>query len=400
MKSDLQSREKLMTPPTDRLRQKTHKQKQRRTRALIAVGTAVSLVIGGTVIALVTGGSETQVHAVKPPSALHVLARPEQSPPQDLIAAGRVAVSGYYTTKIANGANGDAVGTYTWSLYNAAAKRYQRTDWAWVDVAPGMRTAAVLERDLPADRIGMLNMATGKVQRWIKVDKGIGGVQFSPDGKRLVATTYSLNPDGLFTDASYRLNDKKVPGPKPSRTGFYVIDLATDKVNFSTLPPRKDGLGGVVGAGRQDLHWSPDGKLLWEPAANKTGKVYYNEHGHKSPVPEREASLPSPGGVLSPDGVHITGNFAGGDGQIVSEILDAKTGKRSALVPGQQLLAWADNDHLIAWRCDPKQCEPGKGEFRNQLLLVGLNGDTVPLSGFRQAKLRDESRWTPVLSER
>ncbi|MEV0241843.1 hypothetical protein AB0I06_18200 [Streptomyces sp. NPDC050674] len=394
MKSDPQSREKLMT-------QKTHEQKQRRTRALIAVGAAVSLVAGGTVIALVAGGGDTESNAVKPPSALHVLARPEQSPPQDLIAAGGVAVSGYHTTKIANEADGDAVVTYTWSLYNAAAKRYQKTDWAWVDVAPGMRTAAVLERDLPADRIGMLNMATGKVQRWIKVDKGIGGVQFSPDGKSLIATTYSLNPDGLFKDASYRLNRKKVPGPKPSRTGFYVIDLATDKASFSALPPRKDGPGVYGGAGRQDLRWSSDGKLLWEPAANKAGKVYYNEHAHKSAVPELEASLPSPGGVLSPDGAHITGSFAGEDGQIVSEVLDAKTGKRSALVPGQQLLAWADDDHLIAWRCDPEQCEPGKGEFRNRLLLVGLNGeDTIPLSGFRQAKLRDENRWTPILSDR
>lgn len=359
------------------------------------------LVAGGAVIALVASGGATQPPPVKSPSTADVLARPKQSPPQDLIAAGQVAVSGFYTTKVMNEANGDAIGTYTWSLYNETTKHYQKTDWAWVDVAPGMRTAAVLERDLPADRVGLVNMATGKVQRWIKVDKEIGGVQFSPDGKRLVATTYRLNPDGLYKDSSYRLNGKKVPGPKPSRTGFYIIDLATSKANFSALSPRKDGPGAFPGAGRQDLQWGRDGKLLWEPAANKDGKVYYDDDAHQIPVPKREASLPFAGGVLSPDGTHITGKFAGEDGQIVSEILNARTGKRSALVPGQQMLAWADNDHLIAWRCDPKQCDPGKGEFRNQLILVGVNGEkAIPLSGFRHAKLRDGSRWTPILSER
>ncbi|MDV6288691.1 hypothetical protein R2F25_15220 [Streptomyces sp. UP1A-1] len=66
--------------------------------------------------------------------------------------------------------------------------------------------------------------------------------------------------------------------------------------------------------------------------------------------------------VASPDGKLVTGGFAGGeDGRIVSAVLDAKTGERSAVVPGQQLLAWADDTHLIAWRCDPDQCLAGQG---------------------------------------
>ena len=112
-----------------------------------------------------------------------------------------------------------------------------------------MRTAAVLERGLPIDRIGLLDLTTGKLDRWIKVDKRVGGVQFSPDGKRLVATTYSLNPDGLFKDASYQLNDKIVPGPKPSRTGFSVIDITSGESEFTQLSPRKNKRGGITGAG-------------------------------------------------------------------------------------------------------------------------------------------------------
>jgi hypothetical protein len=330
-----------------------------------------------------------------------VVARADQSPPRELVAAGRIAVSAYYTTKIVKQSDGGAIGTYEWSLLNAATERYEKTDWAWLDVAPGMQTAAVLERDLPVNRIGLLELATGKVERWIEVDKRVGGVQFSPDGKRLVATTYSLHPDGFFKDTSYRLNDKTVPGPKPSRTGYYVIDVASGQADFAELPPRKNEREVGPRGGRQDFRWSLDGKLVWEPWGNKEGGIYYDVNGKEMPVPKQEASLPSPRAVLSRDGRLVTGAFAGEGDQIVSEVLDAKTGRRAALVPGQQLLAWADDNHLIAWRCDPRQCDPGKGEFRNQLLLVSLDGKkTTPLTGFRKAKLRYDGRWTPMLTQR
>ncbi|MGW6564485.1 hypothetical protein [Streptomyces sp. NPDC054975] len=264
-----------------------------------------------------------------------------------------------------------------------------------------MKTAAVLERDLPVRRIGLLNLATDKVERWIKVDKAVGSVQFAPDGRRLVATTYGLSPDGLFKDASYQLNDKMVPGPKPSRSGFYVIDVASGQATFAERPTRKNEHGFSVGGGRQDLMWSRDGALLWEPWNNKARKVFYGVDGKEAPTPKLEADLGFPGAVLSPDGKLATGEFVGENGQIVSEVRDAKSGKRAAVVPGQQLLAWADDDALIAWRCDPAQCDPGKGEFRNQLVLVGLDGKSLtPLSGFRKPELRYEGRWTPIFTAR
>jgi hypothetical protein len=284
-------------------------------------------------------------------------------------------------------------------LLNTATERYEKTDWAWMDVAPGMRTAAVLERDLPADRIGLVNLATGKVQRWIKVDKSVGSVQFSPDGKRLPATAYRLNPDGFFKDASYRMNDETVPGPKQSRTGFYVIDVASGKVDFAKLPAEKSGQQAPAD-GRQDFYWSRDGEPVWGAANAKAGRIFYDVTGKKMPAPDQEASPSYPEAIRSPDGNLVTGAFVGEGDKIVSEIRNVKTGKRAAVVPGQQLLAWADNSHLIAWRCDPERCAPGKGEFRNQLLLVGLDGRTTPLSGFRTAKLTDEGRWFPVLTRR
>lgn len=376
---------------------------RRKSRSLaVAAVAAVAAVIGVT-LALTGGGPEGQSE----PS--DVVARPDQSPPRELIAAGQVAVSAYYTTKLVQQPDGDAVNAREWSLYNAETKRYEKTDWAWLDVAPGMKTAAVLEGDLPVSRIGLMNLSTGKVQRWIEVDKGVGGVQFSPDGERLVATTYGHHPDGLFQDAPVQVEGaseggggQEMPGPKQSRTGFYVIDVDSGQAEFSERPAKKDSLAAMVGTGRQDFSWSRDGELLWEQRLDQPGRNYYDVDGRLKPQSQQKTDQIFPPVATSPDGKLVTGGFAGNeDGQIVSEVLDAKTGKRSAVVPGQQLLAWADNTHVIAWQCEPGQCQPGKGEFRNQLVLVGLDGDEVtPLSGFRKAEVDYVGRWTPVFTER
>ena len=374
--------------------------RRRKARRLALAAVVAAVVVAGLAVSFARrDGGDAQTEPAAVTDVTNVLAHPDQSPPQQLIAAGRSAVSAYYTMKLVKLPNGNAIGTYEWRLLNTATGRYEKADWAWLDVAPGMRTAAVLERDLPVDRIGLLNLATGKVQRWIKVDRSVGSVQFSPDGKHLLATAYSLDPDGLFKDASYKLNGKSVPGPKQSRTGFYVIDVASGKADFAENPTKKNTEGIPVG-GRQDFYWSRDGKLVWEPGNNESGKIYYGVTGKKMPAPDQETRLPYPETVLSPDGELVTGAFVGKGDEIVSEIRNAKTGKRAAVIPGQQLLAWADNSHLIVWRCAPDHCSPGEGEFRNQLLLVGLDGKVTPLSGFRTANLHDESRWFPVLTRR
>ncbi|MER5772070.1 WD40 repeat domain-containing protein [Streptomyces sp. NPDC001985] len=381
--------------------------RRRGVRATAVAGAvAVAVALGIVVSQTISGGSGNggdRGHGRAPGGlpATDVLAHPDQSPPRDLIAAGRTAVSAYFTGRTVRRANGDGAVTYAWSLLDTTSGRYRPTAWAWLDVAPGMRTAAVLERGLPVNRIGLLNLATHEVERWITVDRGVGGVRFSPDGTRLVATAYRLDPDGLFKDASRRVNDRTVPGPRPSRTGFHVIDVASGRADFTERPPRSQGRGFAGGGGRQDLHWSRDGALLWEPWDSAAGKVFYTVDGTEVPAPERQAALRRPGAALSPDGKHVTGKFAGDGGRIVSEVLDAGSGERAALVPGQQLLAWADDDALIAWSCDPERCDPGRGEFRNRLVLAGMDGGSpTPLSGFREGDLRHSGRWTPVFSRR
>ncbi|MFI5801305.1 hypothetical protein [Streptomyces sp. NPDC051561] len=376
--------------------------RRRKVRAAVVTGAVAGVVALGVVVALaVDGGGDAQEPTTATPPATGVAADPGQSPPRKLVAAGRVAVSGYYTTKSVTQSDGNGSVEFEWNLINSTTGTYAKGDWSWVDIAPGMRTAVVLEKELPAKRVGLLDLATHKVTRWIKVDKGVGGVRFSPDGKRLVATAYSADPDRLYKEESYQVNDTKVPGPKPSRTGFYVIDVASGKAEFTARPPKKNERGYVVGGGRQDMSWNRDGTVLWEPWSNKAGKVFVEPGGREVPVPKTETGLGAPGSVLSPDKKLVTGEFVGTAEQVVSEVRDVKTGKRAALVPGQQLLAWADDDALIAWRCEPKQCSPGKGEFRNQLVLAGLDGESVtPLTGFRRPSLKDDDRWNPIFTKR
>ncbi|MFJ4878436.1 hypothetical protein ACIP93_24970 [Streptomyces sp. NPDC088745] len=374
--------------------------RRRSLRTLVVAGVVGAGIAVGVTVALSTHGDSPGTRPAPDLGSLDVVARPDQSPPRERIAAGKVAVSAYSTSKVVKQPGGNGVLALEWHLLNSSSNRYERTDWAYLDVARGLKTAAVLERGLPVNRVGLLDLASGKVQRWIKVDRSVGGVQFSPDGKRLVATAYSLNPDGLFKDAPQQVNGEKLPGPKPSRTGFYVIDVATGRAEFTSSPSKKDERGFIDG-GRQDFRWSRDGKLLWTPWRNESGKLYVDTDGRETQAPKHEARPGQAEAGLSPDGRRVAGTMPDDEEGIVSEVLDTKTGERAALVPGQQLLAWADDRHLVAWRCDPAQCAPGKGEFRNQLVLVGLDSDTVtPLSGFREPSLRYDGRWTPVLTER
>jgi hypothetical protein len=359
--------------------------------AVVAVAVAVPLAVPGS------GGGEP---AAGPRQ--DVIGRPGESPPQQLIAAGDLAVSAWHTRRTEALPGGDAIEGRNWHLYDPDTGRYEETDWAWIDVAPGMRTAAVLEKDLPVDRIGLLDLAGGEVERWIPLDRGgVGSVEFSPDGERLVATAYSHNPDRRFKDASYWMNDDKVPGAKPSRTGFYVIDVDSGDASYSALPPAEDpeAPADPMTSGRADLSWNSDGELLWEHWMYEPGRLYYDLSGEQTERPEEERHVSYPEAGLSPNGRLVGGEFAGEGDEIASEVLDARTGERVAKVSGQQLLAWADDERLIAWGCDPGVCQ--ENEFTNRLVLIGLDHDKViPLSGARAGNDGDARRWEPEFTER
>jgi hypothetical protein len=255
---------------------------------------------------------------------------------------------------------------------------YEKTPWAYLDVAPGMHQAAVLEGPLPTSRIGVLDMKTQKVTRWIPVRHSVGGVRWSPDGRRMVVTAYDKNPD--------------VAGNAPSsRTGYYVVDAGSGHGGFHTLAAA--GRDNIVS--RQDLGWSRSGTLIWATTATESiTKVFYDLNGRVRPAPAHEADEAQSAG-LSPNGTLVP-RFGPAPGPAVT-ITNVTTGKVVGILPIEQAWAWADDDQLFAIGCATKKCT-GKGEFYNRLLLVSLDGKITPLTGYHRSDRLDS--WVPLFTHR
>jgi hypothetical protein len=299
--------------------------------------------------------------------------------PSHLVAAGHTAVAAYYTEH--KGASGGIQRTNY--LYDPTSGTYDKTPWAYLDVAPGMHQAAVLEGPLPTPRVGILDMATRRVTRWISIGHKVGGAAWAPDGRRLLLTTYDKDPDVFSPPVG------GVDGASGSRTGFAVVDTATGHDTFHALAPHP----GTIGT-RQDLGWSRTGTLIWAPTETDPAKVFYDVDGRPQPAPAHEADAMEEAG-LSPNGV-LQPRFGPKPGPAVT-ITNVTTGKRAAILPIEQARAWADDRQLFAVGCAAKKCK-GTGEFRNRLLLVSLTGKITPLTGYQRSdKL---GSWVPLFTHR
>ncbi|MER5836886.1 WD40 repeat domain-containing protein [Streptomyces sp. NPDC002130] len=370
--------------------------RRRRSRRLATAAAAAVAVVAVAVAVPVLDSGRQDVRPSGGVERAGITGHPDQSPPRDLIAAGRVALAAYHTTRIVEQSADRAVSERTYWLLNPGTKKYAKDDrWSYVAVAPGLRTAAVLERNLPVPRIGLLDLASGQVKRWIPVDRPVAGVEFSADGRKLVATAYSENPDRrVKIDGSEGWD---APFTESDRTGFHVIDVASGSSSWA---------GVKVGGGtdhpeeflnsRQDFAFTRDGRLVWSGMPTEPGKRFYDFTGREVPAPrlERYRDWFVEAGV-SPDGQLVAGTFAGRKWKTSSLVLDARTGKQRE-VRGQQLLAWADGNSLVAW-----DIGPDGNEYHQRLVLVTIGGEkTTPLSDFRSPEDNTEGRWEPVFAER
>jgi hypothetical protein len=327
---------------------------------------------------------------------------PSQSPPRDRIAAGNQVLAAYYTTRTVPQPDHDEIQTRTYSLLNPSTGRYTKdTRWSDAAVVPGLKTAIVVEQALPAERVGILDLGTGKITRWIPVPHGAGTVALSPNGRKLVITTYDKTPNRLFwANRGAVIEDdggSQQPQPEYSRTGFAVVDLPSGAAQWHALAPDTSMLGSPDSGAA--LQFNADGTLLAERSPS-LHLVFHRLDGATVPAPPKEKHEDpaiAPAG-LSPDGTLMAGDFAGKDGTTATEVLDPATGKRAAVQRGQQLLAWADNSHLIAW-----DTTGGTSEFANRLVIVtvGSNEET-PLTGTQDTKTGEPSpaRWEPLFTHR
>ncbi|GAA3828406.1 hypothetical protein GCM10022226_56540 [Sphaerisporangium flaviroseum] len=313
----------------------------------------------------------------------------EHSPPQRLIAAGSLAVSAY-SIQHWETVSGDLKELRrTWYLYNPGTGAYEETAWQWLDVAPGLRLAAVLEGDLPSKRLGILDMSTRKVLTWIELGHPAAGLAWSPDGRRILATSYGEHPDRVELVAGDENQMKRFPS---TRTGFSIVDVATRQTRFTALGPLTH-LGGADGGptnmnARQDLEWNLDGSLIWGPTDSHPDRVFYDLHGQPHATPPETYVEYSKESAVSPDGTRvITGRPLR-----VEERTSGKTVGRPRVL---QLLAWADDDQLIGVGC-AGECAY---EHRNGLVLVSADGKkSTQLSGFRE---NDKvGRWEWLLTRR
>ncbi|MFJ7042709.1 WD40 repeat domain-containing protein [Streptomyces sp. NPDC101112] len=372
--------------------------RRRRTRRIATVAAATAAVVAVAVAVPLLESGKDEVRLASEMNESDIIAHPDQSPPRDLIAAGDTALAAYYTYSTVKTSKDTAVRQRTYRILDQRNGKYVKDDrWSMVSVAPGMRTAAVLERDLPVKRIGLLDLVTGEVDRWIPVDRGVASVEFSSDGSKLVATTYSKNPD-LLTRADYdsggdgKNNDYETDHSS-HRTGFYVVDVDSWKADWSKVTEDREGLLNA----RQDFSFSGEAQSVYTGLTMEPHQQYYDLKGNKVPAPPDEMYLHwSVEARLSPDGKLAAGGFAGGAKTTASWILDPRTGKNLHKVRGQQLLAWVDNKRLIAW-----DITPGDNEFHNALVLVTIGSDkTLPLSGARKGNDGAAGRWNPVFATR
>ena len=366
-----------------------------RTRRIAAVAAAAAAVVAVAVaVPMLESGGTTDVRPADVMEPKRISAHPDQSPPRDLIAAGRTALAAYYGTTLDPQTKELAVARRTYWLLNPGTKKYAKTTkWSWVAVAPGLKTAAVLEQKLPASRIGLLDMASGEVKRWLPVDHTVGGLAFSHDGRELVATTYSENPDLLPIPKKLQGGGEETVATSSHRTGFYVVDVASGKREWS----RVDVADPYSLNSRQDFALSRDGSRVWSGTPEQPGYQYYDRKGKEvaPPVGEKYVTWYVDAG-LSPDGTQVAGDFAGEKYKTSSWILDARTGRTITETHGQQLLAWADDRSLVAW-------DIGKdgNEFHQRLVLVTPGSEkVVPLSDFRSTKDNTLGRWEPIFADR
>ncbi|GGR92117.1 hypothetical protein GCM10010252_33610 [Streptomyces aureoverticillatus] len=378
--------------------------RRRRTRAIAgaALGTAavVAAAVGVTALGSDGSGGDDPRPATRPDGG-GVIAHPDQAVPRDFVAAGNVGMAGYAVSRDIPQKNGDSLLVRQYFLLNPATKKYEKADakWAWAAVAPGMRTAAVLEGELPARRIGMLDLRTGEVTRWITTERPVAAVEWSPDGKRLLATAYSKNPDRLID----RPGDHEISGPQPhlSRTGFFVIDAGSGEVGpFRPLPqPRAEKDGYFPGLSREDMHWNRDGTrlfvMVYEGPRGANYRDWYTPSGAKTSAPPGERHTGWPRAGLSPDGKLL----ADDSHARTSAIRDPRTGKEVARVPSQEQLAWADSKRLVALACDPARCTGDAFGMRLVVVTVGSK-KAVPLTAIRKSPEGYKRLWSPMLTTR
>ncbi|MFI6391364.1 hypothetical protein ACIBHY_21030 [Nonomuraea sp. NPDC050547] len=351
----------------------------------LAVGVAAALAVAATIVTregdiVIRPATEVTLPARPSPAPTDVRADVDNVPPRNMIAAGNYAISSYFVYSTEKLGGRWERRRHTWWLLNPRTGTYEKTPYAWLDVAPGLQVAAVLEGEVMGRRIGILDLNTGQFLTWIELDQDVIGLKWSPDGTKLLATAY----------AEYPMRWKRV-GPNSeehlptTRTGFYVVDVPTKEVAFRPMPNDEN----LLPAGSQNFNWSQDGTLVWEGRGGEPSRVYFTPDGreHEAPPEKYSSARVTP---LSPNGTLLLGR----DG-LPTSITEKATGRVVGRQQALQLHAWADDESVLALAC-AGECD---NEFHSALMLIGVDGSVKrQLSGYQDKTKEDP--WVGVLTPR
>ncbi|OKI57900.1 TolB family protein [Micromonospora sp. CB01531] len=200
--------------------------------------------------------------------------------------------------------------------------RYLTTDrYDGIYPAPTGSLVAVTDEARPRD-VGLIDLSSGKT-RWYEVGRALAGLQWSPDGRRLLFTTRQLDHFGFIV--------LKTDGTK--RT--FLVDqgrwFCTDICNFT---------------------WSRDGREVLLPQTGGTG---HNEAVRDpragvrffSPDDGRQLRLvPIPGDPAGPWAWSPDGKFVVVQGQQEPLLVETGTGKVVNPLPAADV-AWVSADRLL-----------------------------------------------------
>jgi hypothetical protein len=395
----------------DRVLRARPRYRRRRAGSLVAaVATAAALVAGAVIVPqLLDGSGATPAGA----GGRDVLADLENELPKSMVAARDLAISAYWVDTTPEKAKRGDNRSRTWYLLNPEARTYSKTSWAWVDVAPGLRRAAVLEGPLPTKTVKIIDTTTGKTTKEIQLANAAGGLDWSKDGSKLLVTNYDGPTDEI----------EDFTAPKSYRTGFTLIDWRSGEPGtpkFHAVPARDDN------SSRVDFRWHYNEDLLRTmrtPGEKSSADYYYDLEGRQVTDPPNPTNPGYEDAGISPDGRLLAGEkvsakdmkrpdfkskkeeaayfkkLAEEQKAVVNETATGKNVATFRLPVVMTLQAWADNKHLIALGCGSANCKGKVNEFNNRYVLIGLDGKVTPLTAERK-DTRKANSWEPEFSTR
>ena len=171
--------------------------RRRRTRTLASVAAATAAVVAVAVAVPLLDSGKDDVRPASEMNQSDIIAHPDQSPPRDLIAAGDVALAAYYTCEDRQAAEGRR--RHRAHLLAPRPEDRQVREGHQVvrssTSPPACGPPPSWRRTCPPSGSGCSTCSPARSSAGSRSTGASAGVAFSPDGSKLVATTYSKNPD-------------------------------------------------------------------------------------------------------------------------------------------------------------------------------------------------------------